>query len=115
MSEHIKIKATVHLIATMLVHADYDNLENLTDGRRLTATEIVEGVREYGRTLVMPPENAFDNLDVIEVEGANPREWSVNLNLWTAEEGQSDLTLELTLRENEKEIYDVEIDNIHVL
>src|SRR5215211_4599568 len=100
MSEESKIKATVHQIVAMLMQADYDELERLTNSRRLTAAEIAEGVREYGGALVMPPEDAFDNLDVIEVEGANPREWSVNVNLWTAEEGQSDLTLELTLREN---------------
>jgi len=57
----------------------------------------------------------FENLDVIEVEGARPRQWSVNVDLWTVEEGRSDLTLEITLRENEKEIYDVEIEGIHVL
>jgi hypothetical protein len=115
MFEDSKLNATAYQIISMLVQADYDGLERLTDSRRLTATEIAEGVREYGRTLIMPPESAFENLDVIEVSGAKPKEWSVNLHLWTVEEGRSDLTLELTLRENGKEIYDAEIDNIHVL
>jgi hypothetical protein len=115
MTEESKVKAIIHRIVTMLTQSDYDELERLTKGRRLTATEISEGVHEYGRTLVMLPEHAFENLNIIEVEGAKPREWSVQLNLWTAEEGQSDLTLELTLKETRKEIYNVEIDNIHVL
>jgi hypothetical protein len=115
MSEALNIKATVHRIVIMLAQAHYNDLETLTNGRRLTATEIAESVREYGGTIIVPPENGFENLDIIGVEGAQPRAWSVNLTLWTAEEGRSDLTLELTLRENGEEIYDVEIDNIHVL
>jgi len=63
----------------------------------------------------MPPESWFQNIDVIEIEGRAPRQWSVRFDLWTAEEGRSDLTLELTLTENNKELYGVEIDNIHVL
>ena len=81
----------------------------------MTAVEMAEGVSAYGGRLILPPADAFDNLDVVEVEGTQPREWSVNVGLWTAEEGRSDLTLELTLREGEEEIFDVEIDNVHVL
>ena len=98
----------------MLAEGDYEGLERLTNGSRLTAAEMAEGVREYGGNLILPPDGAFENLDVVGVEGARPREWSVNVDLWTAEEGRSDLTLELTLRENGKNIYDVEIDGIHV-
>ena len=115
MSENPKMKAAVRQVISMLVRGDYEALERLTNGVRLTAAEMAEGVRDYGGSLILPPDDAFDNLDVVKVEGAQPREWSVNVDLWTAEEGRSDLTLELTLRESGKEIFDVEIDNIHVL
>lgn len=115
MPDDQKLKATVRRVVTMLAQGDYGALERLTKGDRLTAAEIAEGVRECGGKLIPPPDEAFDRLDVVEVEGAQPREWDVNVPLWTAEEGKSDLTLELTLRENREEIYDVEIDNIHVL
>ena len=115
MPEDTKLKATVRRVVTMLARGDYEALERLTKGVRLAGAGLAEGVREYGGNLVLPPNEAFDNLDVGEVEGAQPREWSVNVDLWTAEEGRSDLTLELTLREGRKEIYDVEIDNIRVL
>ena len=36
------------------------------------------------------------------------------MDLWTAEEGRSDLTLELTLTDSRGEIYQIEIDDIHV-
>jgi len=115
MSENLKMKAAVRQVVSMLVQGDYETLERLTNGVRLTAAEMAEGVREYGGSLILPPDDAFENLDVVEVDGVEPRAWSVNVYLWTAEEGRSDLTLELTLRESGKEIFDVEIDNIHVL
>lgn len=115
MPENPKMKAAVRQVVSMLVQGDYETLERLTSGVRLTAAEMAEGVHEYGGSLILPPNDAFENLDVVEVEGSQPREWSVNVALWTAEEGRSDLTLELTLRESGKEIYDVEVDGIHVL
>ena len=115
MSENPKLKATVRQVVSMLVQGDYETLERLTNGVRLTVAEMAEGVREYGGSLILPPDGAFENLDVVEVEGAKRREWSVNVDLWTAEEGRSDLTLELKLRKSGEEIYEVEIDGIHVL
>ena len=99
----------------MLVHGDYEGLEKLTNGKRLYATEIRDGVNDYGRTLVMPPDSTFDKLNIVRVEGITPAKWDVRVDLWTQEEGRSDLTLELTLKDNDNELYDVQLDNIHVL
>lgn len=99
----------------MLVQGDYEGLEHLTNGNRLTAAEMADGVTEYGGSLVLPPDSAFDSIDIVEVAGATPREWDARMSLWTAEEGKSDLTLELTLRDSEEDQYHVQIDNIHVL
>ena len=62
----------------------------------------------------MPPPDALTNLDVIEVEDSVPKQWSVRADLWTKEEGRSDLTLELTLLSDGGGLV-AEIDNIHVL
>lgn len=110
-----KIITTVRQIVTMLVQGNYTGLENLTNSKRLSAMEIAESVRQYGRTLALPPDNAFDNLDIIEIEGARPRRWDVRIDLWSLEEGRSDLTLELTLEDSNEPMCKVEIDNIHVL
>ena len=115
MSEDPKLKATVQRVVSLLARGEYEALERLTNGERLTAAEIREGVRDYGGSLVLPPDEAFDNLDVVEIEGEQPRAWGVRVDLWTAEEGRSDLTLELTLREGAEEVYGVEIDNVHAL
>jgi hypothetical protein len=54
-------------------------------------------VRDYGRKLVSPPADAYNNLDAVQVKGAAVPTWSVRAPLWTEEQGRSDLTLELTI------------------
>ena len=116
----------VRQLVGMLVAGDYAGLEAVSRGRRLTAEELREAWEEYGgdlrlpgvaaRELRMPPEPVFDNLeDVIELEDATRRAWSVLVDLWTVEEGRSDLTLELVLTETGGEQYDIQIWDLHVL
>ena len=102
-------------LADMLVAEDYDGIEEATRGRRLTAEQLSQAVDEYGRELQMPPEVVFHNLDVNEIEGAIPRAWWVLVDLWTADEGRSDLTLEIRITDTGGELYDIEINNLHVL
>ena len=53
-------------------------------------------------------------MDVIEVKNAQPRRWSIAMPLWTQEEGRSDLTLEITVIEQQNDFL-VELDDIHIL
>jgi hypothetical protein len=53
-------------------------------------------------------------MEVAAVREVKPPRWSIIMPLWTAEEGRSDLSLELTLVEN-GETTNVELDDIHVL
>lgn len=108
------IKDTVRNLVQLLVSGEYDTLEQETKGIRLSAEQIQQALKEYGRHLRMPPEETFNSLDVLEVTGSMPRTWSVRCDLWTHEEGRSDLSLELTLID-EGTVARVEIDNIHVL
>jgi hypothetical protein len=112
----LKMRDTVHQVVGMLVAGDYAGLEAVSRGRRLTAEQLRQAVEEYGRELRMPPEPVFDNIeDVIELEDATRRAWSVLVDLWTVEEGRSDLTLELVLTETGGEQYDIQIWDLHVL
>jgi hypothetical protein len=110
-----KIRDTVRRLVEMLVVGDYHGLERASQGRRLTAEQLRQGVEEYGRKLRMPPEVVFDKLDVNEIKGAIPRAWWGLVDLWTVEEGRSDLTLEIRLIDSGGELYDFEIDNLNVL
>jgi hypothetical protein len=106
--------AIVKSVVDLLVAGKYEQLEKLTAGTRLNADDMAGAVREYGRVLVAPPEHTYEGLDVVQVRNASSPRWSVRMSLWTAEEGRSDLSLELTVMEIGRG-YAVEVDDIHVL
>ena len=114
MLDPAKLARTVGRVIGDLVRGDYAAVEGFTGAERLTADQIAQAISDYGRRLVLPPE-ASGPRSVVEIEGSNPEQWSAYVDLWTAEEGRSDLTLELTLTESSRDLYEVQIDNIHVL
>lgn len=110
-----RVRATVLQLLHWLVAGDYAAIEQFTLGVRLSASLLHQAIADYGRTLVMPPASSLDQLDVIEIDGSNPKAWSVRVDLWTVEEGRSDLTLECTLMDRPGDLLTAEVDNLHVL
>jgi hypothetical protein len=87
----------------------------MTSGKRLSAAEIRDAVESYGRTLVSPPDDLPADLELVDVRGDGPKRVAATMSLYTAEEGRSDLSLELQLTEVAARLWTVQIDNIHVL
>lgn len=112
---HQRIKSAVPRVVVLLGDAEYETLAELTHHKRLRAEHIRVDIGEHPGTLVMPPDSAFGNLDVIETPGRPPRRWSVRFDLWTREQGRSDLSVELTLIETDDGQLAMELDDIHVL
>ncbi len=85
-----------------------------SDGRigRLTEQELRQAIADYGRTLTAIP-TSLDGLDVYPIDGA-PGHFSIDLPLWTVEEGRSDLTLSASVVERDGSVL-VSIDDLHVL
>lgn len=85
------------------------------DGRagRLSASELRSTIRDYGRTLVALPDEALPLIDFYPHD-RDPTRASIDVPLWTAEEGRSDLTLSL-LATRELDKYRLEISDLHVL
>jgi hypothetical protein len=110
-----KLANTLARVGDLLVRGEYAALEAWTAARRLTAAEMRAAVADYGRTLVLPAGGRFTPRSIIEVEGARPEQWSVYVDLWTAQEGRSDLTLALTVTDTPGDVYAVEVDDLHVL
>jgi hypothetical protein len=102
-------------VIAWLASGDFRSVEARSRGVRLSADSIRQAVMDYGKTLVMPPDSAFSDVDSIRVLGADRPTWSVRFDLWTQEEGRSDLSLECTIIESHDGSVDIEIDNIHVL
>lgn len=105
----------VRQLAAMLARRDYAGIGMLTGATRFTATDLLAAVSEYPCTLIEPPTPEAAPLDVVEIENAAVRRWSVNLPLWSVEEGRSDLTLELTVIECPGGAFALEVDGLHVL
>ena len=89
--------------------------EALASSGRCSASDLHKAVRGYGQTIVLPPLDDAPPFDVVQVATSLSREWSVRVPLWTREDGRSDLTLELTVREQPSGRYAVEVDDLHVL
>lgn len=110
-----RIGHTLRRVVELLVQHDYAGLERLTRGVRLPASEMAGAIREYGRTLVMPPADAYSQADVMPIDGSSPEAYSVDFRLYTEEEGRSDLEIRLTLIDTGVEgMMKVELDDILV-
>jgi len=102
----------IRTLVEALVKGHFDQLER--DGRsgRLSSHELKEALKAYGRTMITLPDEAFRLVDVYPVKGRQAT-WAVDIPLWTAEEGRSDLTLSLTVSESPDGVR-LEIDDLHV-
>ncbi|MDB6035558.1 MAG: hypothetical protein JWM16_5896 [Verrucomicrobiales bacterium] len=109
-----KRKEPVSQIINLLVASRYADLVRQMHGIRLTANEIAKAIDDYGRTLVSPPPEGFQRMNIVEIQGSQPKRWSIAMPLWTKEEGLSDLTVEVTIIEHENS-FATELDDIHVL
>ncbi|HEX8717846.1 MAG TPA: hypothetical protein VF722_12810 [Gemmatimonadaceae bacterium] len=106
--------ATKHVM-NLLAQKDYRALENLTQGVGMSANDMDHVIREYGRHVILPPEEAYSRLTAIEILVPPPGRWSVDMPLWTEEEGESDLTVELRITLQRDNWVKVMLDDIHVL
>jgi len=69
---------------------------------------------DYGRTFVHFPSNGDRLIDAVKIVNSFPSAWAVSTPLWTIEEGRSDLTLELTMAVDGRDV-SVELDDLLVL
>ena len=103
----------IRALVETLVKGHFDQLER--DGRsgRLSSYELKEALQTYGRTIITLPDEAFRLAEVYPVKGQHAT-WAVDVPLWTAEEGRSDLTLSLTVSDRQDGVQ-LEIDDLHTL
>lgn len=104
------VRTTVGLLTAM----HYDTLERMTRRKRLTAGMMRDAVERYGRTLVRPPDAAYQDLSGLAGERHGKRVYQVVFPLWTKEEGQSDLELDLVIVEVLTGVYATELNAIRV-
>lgn len=110
-----RLVTATRIAVGLLVRAEYDALAALTRNRLLSARQLRHAVEDYGRQLVEPPESVWRELDVVRAEGDSSPTFNVVFPLWTSEEGESDLTLELQLSEDVGGRFSTTITGLHVL
>jgi hypothetical protein len=105
-------RAAIADVVHALVSREYGQLA--ADGRagRLSAEELETAVRQYPGALVSLPEEAWALVEVYPLDDGTGV--VLEVPMWTAEEGRSDLTLQLTASERDG-VVAVGIDGLHVL
>lgn len=113
MNDLQEIEATSRKILAMLANRRYEKIDSVTGGIRLTGNEIKNIIDSYGVDVTLPPDGESLDLDIVELYGDDsPKRYSVVFNVWTEQEGKSDMSVELSFIFGKE--MSVEIDNVHV-
>ncbi|QXJ20156.1 hypothetical protein AGRA3207_000814 [Actinomadura graeca] len=100
----------VRVVIALLVRGHFEELETLTEGRRLSASAMADAVDRYGGDLISPPEEAFAAVEEsAAAEADGERVFAVDFPLWTAQEGRSALAARLALTEVMDGVWTVEL------
>ncbi len=78
------LEPVVRTVVNRLVDGDYDAVVAGCAVSRLSADDLRQVVCNYGRKFIVPPHNAYHDLDIIAVKGSEPSRWSVRAPLWTS-------------------------------
>ena len=108
-----ELKSAIVELVGDLVAGRY--VELASDGRigRLTADELAETIRRYGRTLIPLPDDTWSFVQVYPING-DANALVLDVDMFTSEEGRSDLTLSLSARRDGDD-WIIGIDDLHVL
>ncbi|WP_162656519.1 DUF7668 domain-containing protein [Tuwongella immobilis] len=115
MSIPLEAVLKLHDTIRVLVREDFELLE--ADGRagRLTASQLREAIHRYGRHLVDVPIEEIIKSHFYLLEGVKQKSWIIEVDLWTTEEGKSDLTLSVLVTMSSINDIQLEITDLHVL
>jgi hypothetical protein len=94
----------------LITDGQYEIVERITAGRRLSATQIRDAVGPL--QLIHPPDEAYVDADLIALSDGSG--YSARMPLWT-QAGPAELTLEASLILTPASVYRTELDGIHVL
>jgi hypothetical protein len=117
------LRPALSAMVDRLVAGDYEGLKR--DGiDPYEDRDLGLWIREYGRapgtdergraTLAPLPEEAWESAEVVSEDPGPPRVWGIVIDLWTAEEGRSDLSLEAEVTETSNG-FAVTVTDIHVM
>ena len=108
-----QIRSIVIDLLVLLADEDYQSIMERCGSSRFTGDDLEAVIREYGCKVIAPPAD-YKYFRAYELEARAAPTWSVEADVWTEEEGASNLTLQLTIA-FEPDGPLIEIDGLHVL
>ncbi len=105
-------RPTLAAVVDALVRHDYalaDNIDGVAPVSAETAEHVRSYIEDYGATLVRLPQDAWGT----SVCSWTGHHWDVMVDLWTEEEGPSDLVLQLRVAEQD-DGYRAEVHMVYV-
>ncbi|ARU62998.1 hypothetical protein CBW65_19930 [Tumebacillus avium] len=108
-----EVKKALRDLVVDLVNGRYDLLTESNRIGRLTEEEIREGIQEYGGTLTIPPEEAYNTCRMLRLDRGS--EFAIAFDMWI-DNHRSVLTLtcDVTVDDQEQKVVEIKID-LHVL
>jgi hypothetical protein len=108
-----QVRSIVIDLLVLLADGDYESIMERCGYSLLDGDDLQTAVAEYGRKVVAPPAD-YAFLRACELRARAIPTWHVEADLWTEEDGRSDLTLEMTI-EFETSGPVIGINNLHAL
>ncbi|HKP24322.1 MAG TPA: hypothetical protein VJV39_10675, partial [Dongiaceae bacterium] len=108
-----QVRSIVIDLLVLLADGDYESVMERCDYSLMDSDDLQAAVAEYGRRVVAPPAD-YAFLRACELRARAVPTWHVEADLWTEEEGRSDLTLEMMI-EFESSGPVIGINNLHAL
>lgn len=109
-----KIVVFVRYIVSLLARKDYHRIEQFSWIAPETKADLERYISNYGATIVDFPAGDDSFIDIRKTDGTKPY-YHVIADLMTVEEGRSDLSLVLRLKEAENQQLKVESFDVDVL
>lgn len=113
MSE-MDVRRAVRVLVEVIAAGEFRQAVDSCSQATLSADDLTRITGDYGRTLVTPPAEFEEVLDMVVLQDRPEATWSIAAPLWTREEGRSDLTLELTAIDGPSGV-EFELDDLRVL
>jgi len=98
------VRIVRHLIASIAA-GDEAEVERTTNGEGLSTAEVQAAIGSYGGGAIMaPPDLEGDFMRLICEDFTAPHMWYVEADLWTEQEGRSDLSIRVRVYEDPERI-----------
>ena len=108
--EKIKVIKVLKHVNNMLVAKEYDKIHEEDFMKDGNYQNLWLNIKEYGGQITIPSDNALNNPKLLEIEDD---EAMIEFDLWV-DGKESDLTISLLVIKNKNDIYQFNIEEIHI-